>query len=267
MVAVAEEDRRPSRRSEVRSATRMTDAGIRAQRIPLDQAGSAGRRRHLLAPRLLADAKFRPVPQPTLPDDWQGGFLCPCHGSTFDLAGRVFKNKPAPDNLQVPRHMYLSATPSWSSAKTRKARRNHGIRRKKTSGRCAGRCQGAELGRRPFPADQAVERPVGPVLRAEEFQLLVHLRLARDAGAGDPDRHRHFPRHALQAGCQPRVRVGRIHHARRAVGLAGPLHALDRRVGVLHRRLSAHDARPAVRLLPQAARADLAVRRRRSSCA
>jgi len=38
------------------------------------------------------------------------GFLCPCHGSTFDLAGRVFKNKPAPDNLVVPPHKYLSDT-------------------------------------------------------------------------------------------------------------------------------------------------------------
>ena len=52
--------------------------------------------------------KFQPGPQPSLPDDWQGGFLCPCHGSTFDMAGRVFKNKPAPDNLEVPPHMYLS---------------------------------------------------------------------------------------------------------------------------------------------------------------
>ncbi|MDB5797585.1 MAG: petA [Paucimonas sp.] len=51
--------------------------------------------------------KLAAGPQPSLPDDWQGGFLCPCHGSTFDLAGRVFKNKPAPDNLQVPRHMYV----------------------------------------------------------------------------------------------------------------------------------------------------------------
>ena len=54
--------------------------------------------------------KFTPGPQPSLPDDWQGGFFCPCHGSTFDMAGRVFKNKPAPDNLEVPRHMYLSDT-------------------------------------------------------------------------------------------------------------------------------------------------------------
>ena len=49
-------------------------------------------------------------PQPSLPDNWEGGFLCPCHGSTFDLAGRVFKNKPAPDNLPVPPHMYMSDT-------------------------------------------------------------------------------------------------------------------------------------------------------------
>ena len=54
--------------------------------------------------------KFTPGAQPSLPDDWHGGFLCPCHGSTFDLAGRVFKNKPAPDNLEVPPHMYLSDT-------------------------------------------------------------------------------------------------------------------------------------------------------------
>ncbi|APW43908.1 ubiquinol-cytochrome c reductase iron-sulfur subunit [Rhodoferax saidenbachensis] len=52
--------------------------------------------------------KFQLGAQPSLPDDWKGGFLCPCHGSTFDMAGRVFKNKPAPDNLEVPPHMYLS---------------------------------------------------------------------------------------------------------------------------------------------------------------
>ena len=46
--------------------------------------------------------KFTPGPQPSLPADWPGGFLCPCHGSTFDMSGRVFKDKPAPDNLEVP---------------------------------------------------------------------------------------------------------------------------------------------------------------------
>lgn len=54
--------------------------------------------------------KFETGNQPGLSTDWQGGFFCPCHGSTFDLAGRVYANKPAPDNLEVPRHMYLSDT-------------------------------------------------------------------------------------------------------------------------------------------------------------
>lgn len=46
----------------------------------------------------------------SVPADWQGGFFCPCHGSTFDFAGRVFRNKPAPTNLEVPPHMYLADT-------------------------------------------------------------------------------------------------------------------------------------------------------------
>ena len=52
--------------------------------------------------------KLAPGPQPSLPDDWVGGFLCHCHGSTFDMAGRVYKNKPAPDNLEVPPYTFLS---------------------------------------------------------------------------------------------------------------------------------------------------------------
>ncbi len=44
---------------------------------------------------------------PSVGNDWKGGFFCPCHGSTFDLAGRVFRNKPAPTNLEVPPHRYL----------------------------------------------------------------------------------------------------------------------------------------------------------------
>jgi ubiquinol-cytochrome c reductase iron-sulfur subunit len=47
---------------------------------------------------------------PSLPADWPGGFFCPCHGSTFDGAGRVYRNKPAPSNLEVPPHRYASAT-------------------------------------------------------------------------------------------------------------------------------------------------------------
>jgi ubiquinol-cytochrome c reductase iron-sulfur subunit len=42
--------------------------------------------------------------------EWLGGFYCPCHGSRFDLSGRVFKNVPAPTNLVVPPHHYVSDT-------------------------------------------------------------------------------------------------------------------------------------------------------------
>lgn len=42
--------------------------------------------------------------------DWKGGFFCPCHGSRFDLAARVFKNVPAPTNLVIPKHAYLNDT-------------------------------------------------------------------------------------------------------------------------------------------------------------
>lgn len=54
---------------------------------------------------------YRPEVAPAdLGADWKGGFFCPCHGSRFDLAGRVYKGVPAPTNLVVPRHRYLSDT-------------------------------------------------------------------------------------------------------------------------------------------------------------
>ena len=54
---------------------------------------------------------FRPGVAPAdLGADWQGGFFCPCHGSKFDISGRVYKGVPAPTNLEVPPHQYLSDT-------------------------------------------------------------------------------------------------------------------------------------------------------------
>lgn len=55
-------------------------------------------------------AKFVEGAASGLGRDWPGGFFCPCHGSFFDLAGRVYKDVPAPTNLVVPPHAYLSDT-------------------------------------------------------------------------------------------------------------------------------------------------------------
>ena len=54
--------------------------------------------------------KFQVGPASGMGDDWTGGFFCPCHGSKFDLAGRVFKGVPAPTNLVVPPYVFLSDT-------------------------------------------------------------------------------------------------------------------------------------------------------------
>ena len=52
---------------------------------------------------------FRPELAPAdLGADWKGGFYCPCHGSLFDISGRVYKNVPANNNLEVPPYKYLS---------------------------------------------------------------------------------------------------------------------------------------------------------------
>ncbi|HWP94838.1 MAG TPA: ubiquinol-cytochrome c reductase iron-sulfur subunit [Gammaproteobacteria bacterium] len=52
--------------------------------------------------------QYRPEVAPAdLGPEWKGGFFCPCHGSRFDLAGRVYKNVPAPSNLAVPPYRFL----------------------------------------------------------------------------------------------------------------------------------------------------------------
>jgi ubiquinol-cytochrome c reductase iron-sulfur subunit len=64
--------------------------------------------------------KFTPG-DATVSADWPGGFFCPCHGSKFDLSGRVFKDVPAPTNLPVPPYTYLSDTRLLIGADTGKA--------------------------------------------------------------------------------------------------------------------------------------------------
>lgn len=62
-----------------------------------------------LCTHLGCSPKYKPALHELGPD-WPGGFLCPCHGSTFDLAGRVFKDVPAPINLAVPPYRFVNDT-------------------------------------------------------------------------------------------------------------------------------------------------------------
>ena len=62
-----------------------------------------------LCTHLSCSPKFRPAVQPESFDpNWVGGFYCPCHGSKFDLAGRVYAGVPAPSNMEVPPHYFES---------------------------------------------------------------------------------------------------------------------------------------------------------------
>lgn len=61
-----------------------------------------------LCTHLGCSPNYFPVGEEGLGPDWKGGFFCPCHGSRFDLAGRVFKGFPAPANLVVPPYKFIS---------------------------------------------------------------------------------------------------------------------------------------------------------------
>ena len=62
----------------------------------------------LIRPDLLPMLGLRPEGSPhSYADNWGGGFFCPCHGSKFDLAGRVYVGVPAPTNLRIPPHRFV----------------------------------------------------------------------------------------------------------------------------------------------------------------
>ena len=96
-------------------APRLADPGSQRDAVPasLRNTARAARPEYLvvigICTHLGCSPNFMPAgsAQAALGSDWPGGFFCPCHGSTFDLAGRVFRNKPAPTNLEIPPHRYL----------------------------------------------------------------------------------------------------------------------------------------------------------------
>ena len=94
----------PTARPEFRGAAA---AALCQELAPLGQAGICRAGRHLHPSRLHPDVL--PNPNPATPAaDWQGGYFCPCHGSKYDLAGRVFKGVPAPYNLPVPPYHFVN---------------------------------------------------------------------------------------------------------------------------------------------------------------
>ena len=223
--------------------------------------GIPGARRHLHPPGLPAEGALRARRMPELGADWPGGFFCPCHGSRFDLAGRVFDGSPASAEPAHPGRIPSRMTTRWSSASMPPPREPRDGRQQRRTARAHGLPRLAQQA----PAGRRVRaRPAHRLLRAEELQLLVLLRRAVAGGAGAAAGHRHLPHHALQGGRGHGLRLGRIHHARGAVRLAAALHALHRRLVLLHRRLPAHVPRAAVRLVQGAARAAVAVRHGRS---
>ena len=61
-----------------------------------------------LCTHLGCSPSYRPeIAPPDLGDQWDGGFFCPCHGSKFDMSGRVYAGVPAPTNLEIPPYRYI----------------------------------------------------------------------------------------------------------------------------------------------------------------
>ncbi|MDG1310432.1 MAG: ubiquinol-cytochrome c reductase iron-sulfur subunit [Porticoccaceae bacterium] len=99
-------------------ASILRDAGSEAASQPEYVAGSArtlaGKEEFLILVGLCTHLGCAPIYRPDVGavdlggDSWLGGFFCPCHGSKFDLSGRVFAGVPAPTNLEVPPHSYES---------------------------------------------------------------------------------------------------------------------------------------------------------------
>ena len=233
--------------------------GAAAARVLQERARARSSRRMWIAvgicTHLGCSPTFRPEIAPAdLGPDWLGGFFCPCHQSKFDLAGRVFKGVPAPTNLVIPPHKY-------AVRHARRDRRRHEARvtHRTTPGTPRMSKLLTWIDER-FPLTALWESQWGKYVAPKNFNFwyyfgsLAALVLVMQIVTGI------FLTMNYKPDAAEGVRVGRVHHARRAVGLADPLHALDRRVDVLRRRVPAHVPRADVRQLPQAARAHVDLR-------
>src|SRR5204862_1217280 len=157
------------------------------------------------------------------------------------LAGRLLLSLPRLEvrlrGARVPRRTGADQ-PEGAALRVRRGGRAGDRRRQSNERGLADGCAPVELGRLEDAEPQAgVAQARRRVLRAEELQFLVLLRLARAAGAGHSDRVWHLPDDELQARRQSGIRLDRLHHARRSGRLDHPLHTLDRRLGDFYLRV------------------------------
>lgn len=102
--------------SEIRDRLRDPDSEVESQQPEYARNEHRSREEEFLVvigicTHLGCSPSYRPeIGDPEMGSDWQGGWLCGCHGSRFDLAGRVYRNMPAATNLVIPRHMYRTDT-------------------------------------------------------------------------------------------------------------------------------------------------------------
>ena len=111
-----------------------------------------------------------------------------------------------------------------------------------------------------FPLTKMWREQVSEYYAPKNFNFWYYFGVALAGGPRQPAGDGDLSDHELQALLGRGVRLGRIHHARRRLGLVDPLHAFDRRFGLLHRDLPAHVPRTALWFAPQAARTPVDIR-------
>ena len=154
--------------------------------------------------------------QPELGADWPGGFFCPCHGSRFDLAGRVFEGSPASVNLRVP--PYAFANDTRSSSASMKPKGSGVMATAGNAPHAAARPKGFKgwLYKR-LPVEEFIDDQLTGYYAPKNFNFWYYFGVLALVVLVLQLVHRHLPHHVLQGGRGDGVRFRRIHHARGAV--------------------------------------------------
>jgi ubiquinol-cytochrome c reductase iron-sulfur subunit len=230
--------------------------------------GNHGGGRYLYPPRLFTVSdKFKTGADEGMPADWLGGFLCPCHGSTFDFAGRVYKIEACPDQSRS-----AAARVSFRYAYPDRRRQEGSIKmaggtfeKYKSDGSIGGNV--LEWVDARFPATSMWKGHLSEYYCPKNFNFwyffgsLALLVLVIQIVTGIFLVMHYKPDASLNAVWRAGgLCFRRVHHARCARWLVDPLHALHRALRRFYRGVSAHVPWSALRFLPQAPRADLDLR-------